>query len=193
MGAHKSMSRASVRRCSAGGARKLGNFWTCLRSGAIRGGDPQDFEAAAQTDLAFERTWVSFLRPIGNVVTAPACVARSYGPRQQRRHFAACRARHSGYVVPGANYFLGFNRYPSAREFIDAGVPVGLATDYNPGSLLPPASFGCRWLHAHEMSPAEAVAAGHDQWRVGTRLQDRKGSIEPGKDADWQCRRRELS
>src|SRR5262249_13359268 len=31
--------------------------------------------------------------------------------------------------VPGANYFLGFTRYPAARAFIDAGVPVALATD----------------------------------------------------------------
>src|ERR1019366_4294520 len=37
-------------------------------------------------------------------------------------------------LVPGANYFLGLGRYPDARRFIDAGVAVALATDYNPGS-----------------------------------------------------------
>ena len=36
--------------------------------------------------------------------------------------------------VPGANYFLGVKEYPPARKFIDAGVPVALATDYNPGT-----------------------------------------------------------
>lgn len=88
--------------------------------------------------------------------------------------------------VPGANYFLGLNRYPSAREFIDAGVPVGLATDYNPGSS-PTASmpFVMSLACTHmKMSPAEAVAAATINGAWALRLQDRKGSIEPGKDAD---------
>src|SRR5262249_38812835 len=37
-------------------------------------------------------------------------------------------------LVPGANYFLGLNKFPPARKLIDAGAPVALATDYNPGS-----------------------------------------------------------
>jgi len=37
-------------------------------------------------------------------------------------------------LVPGANYFLGLKEYPNARRLIDAGVPVALATDYNPGT-----------------------------------------------------------
>ena len=37
-------------------------------------------------------------------------------------------------LVPGANYFLGMKRYPDARDLIDTGVPVALATDYNPGT-----------------------------------------------------------
>ena len=37
-------------------------------------------------------------------------------------------------LVPGANYFLATKSYPPARKLIDAGVPVALATDYNPGS-----------------------------------------------------------
>jgi len=35
-------------------------------------------------------------------------------------------------LLPGANYFLGLKEYPNARKLIDAGVPVALATDYNP-------------------------------------------------------------
>ena len=38
-------------------------------------------------------------------------------------------------LVPGANYFLGLKEYPDARRLIDAGVPVALATDYNPRYL----------------------------------------------------------
>jgi imidazolonepropionase len=88
--------------------------------------------------------------------------------------------------VPGANYFLGLDKYPAARKFIDAGVPVALATDYNPGSS-PTASmpFVMSLACTHmKMSPAETVAAATINGACALRLQDRKGSIEPGKDAD---------
>jgi len=88
--------------------------------------------------------------------------------------------------VPGANYFLGLGRYPDARRFIDAGAAVALATDYNPGSSptlsMPMAmSLACTQM---KMSPAEAIAAAtiNGAWALG--LPDRKGSVEPGKDAD---------
>jgi imidazolonepropionase len=89
-------------------------------------------------------------------------------------------------LVPGANYFLGLSQYPAARKFIDAGVPVALATDYNPGSS-PTASmpFVMSLACTHmKMSPAEAVAAATINGACALGLQGRKGSIESGKDAD---------
>jgi imidazolonepropionase len=89
-------------------------------------------------------------------------------------------------LVPGANYFLGLREYPPARKLIDAGVAVALATDYNPGSS-PTASMpfvlslACTQM---KMSPAEAVSAATINGAWALRLQERKGSIEPGKDAD---------
>jgi imidazolonepropionase len=88
--------------------------------------------------------------------------------------------------VPGANYFLGLNEYPQARKLIDAGVPVALATDYNPGTsptLSMPMAMSLACTHM-KMSPAEAIAASTINGAWALRMADRKGTIEPGKDAD---------
>ena len=89
-------------------------------------------------------------------------------------------------LVPGANYFLGLKEYPNARRLIDAGVPVALATDYNPGTsptISMPMAMSLACTHM-KMSPAEAVAAATINGAWALRVADRKGSIEPGKDAD---------
>ncbi|MGH9521137.1 MAG: imidazolonepropionase [Terriglobales bacterium] len=89
-------------------------------------------------------------------------------------------------LLPGAVYFLGHTRYPDARKLIDSGVAVALATDYNPGSsptsnMQMVLSLACTQM---KMSPAEAIAAATINGAHALRLADRKGSIEPGKDAD---------
>src|SRR5207302_1233413 len=89
-------------------------------------------------------------------------------------------------LVPGANYFLGLEEFPPARTLIDAGAPVALATDYNPGSSPTPSmplvlSLACTRMR---MSPAEAIAAATINGAHALRLSTRKGSIETGKDAD---------
>jgi imidazolonepropionase len=89
-------------------------------------------------------------------------------------------------LVPGANYFLGLSRYPNARRFIESGVAVALATDYNPGSsptlsMAMAMSLACTHM---KMSPAEAIAAATINGAWALRLADRKGSVEAGKDAD---------
>jgi imidazolonepropionase len=89
-------------------------------------------------------------------------------------------------LVPGANYFLGMQDFPPARKLIDSGVAVALATDYNPGSSPTPSmpfvmSLACTQM---KMSPAEAITAATFNGACALRLQDRKGTIESGKDAD---------
>jgi imidazolonepropionase len=89
-------------------------------------------------------------------------------------------------LVPAANHFLGLRDYPPARKLIDAGVAVALATDYNPGtspnaSMQFVLSLACTQM---KMTPAEAIAAATINGAHALRLGDRKGSIEPGKDAD---------
>lgn len=90
-------------------------------------------------------------------------------------------------LLPGANYFLGHRDFPNARRLIDSGVPVALATDYNPGtSPTPSMSFVMSLACTHmRLTPAEAIAAGTINAACALRLQAHKGSIEPGKDADF--------
>jgi imidazolonepropionase len=89
-------------------------------------------------------------------------------------------------LVPGANYFLGMQNFPPARKLIEGGVPVALATDYNPGtspttSMPFVLSLACTHM---KMSPAEAISAATINGAHSLRMAQRKGSIEPGKDAD---------
>jgi|SRR5436305_458893 len=89
-------------------------------------------------------------------------------------------------LVPGANYFLGTGDYPPARKLIDAGAAVALATDYNPGSSPTPnmqfiLSLACTHMR---MTPAEAIASAAINGAYALGLQNSKGSLEPGKDAD---------
>lgn len=90
-------------------------------------------------------------------------------------------------LVPGANYFLGTKQYPPARKLIDEGVPVALATDYNPGSsptlsMQHVMSIACTQM---KMSPAEALVASTLNGAHALGLADRKGSLAAGKDADF--------
>lgn len=89
-------------------------------------------------------------------------------------------------LLPAANYFLGLSTFPPARKLIDSGVAVALATDYNPGtsptSSMPfVLSVACTHM---KMSPAEAITAATINGACALNLQNRKGSLEVGKDAD---------
>jgi len=89
-------------------------------------------------------------------------------------------------LLPGANYFLGHREFPDARRLIDAGVPIALATDYNPGTSPTPSlpfimSLACTHM---KMSPEEALAACTVNAACALQIEKQKGSIQPGKDAD---------
>lgn len=89
-------------------------------------------------------------------------------------------------LVPGANFFLGLSKYPPARKLIDTGAAVALATDFNPGTSPTVSMPFVLSLATTQMKMAaeEAISAATINGAWSLRVADRKGSIEPGKDAD---------
>jgi imidazolonepropionase len=90
-----------------------------------------------------------------------------------------------GVVLPIAALVLG-RPMPRARELVDAGGALALATDFNPGSAfcesLPiVCSLGCTQLG---LSPAEALAAATVNAAHVLRRADRVGRLAAGFDAD---------
>jgi imidazolonepropionase len=88
-------------------------------------------------------------------------------------------------ILPGVSFFLNHG-YAPARELIDAGVPVALATDFNPGSCMSysmPLMMTIACTHMR-MSPEEALTASTLHGAAALGLADTCGSVEPGKTAD---------
>lgn len=89
-------------------------------------------------------------------------------------------------LLPGTAFNLGLARYPPARRLIAAGVPVALATDFNPGSCFTLnmqliLSIACSQM---KMTPAEAITAATLNGAYSLGASERLGSIETGKQAD---------
>ncbi len=89
-------------------------------------------------------------------------------------------------LLPGCCFHLGLARYAPARELIEAGAIVGLATDYNPGtsptlSMPMILSLACTQMR---MTPAEALGAATINAAYSLGRQKQTGSLEVGKLAD---------
>ena len=100
---------------------------------------------------------------------------------------ALMRANVQPVLLPGSVYVLGSTRYPRAREMIEAGLAIVLATDFNPGSSPTPSmpmvlSLACTQM---KMSPAEAITASTVNAAYSVNRGDRIGSLEPGKPANF--------
>ena len=84
---------------------------------------------------------------------------------------------------PGSKLFSGMKDYPDARRLIDAGVPVALATDYNPGTsptISMPMAMSLACTHM-KMSPAEAVAAATINGAWALRMAESQGQHRAGE------------
>jgi len=89
-------------------------------------------------------------------------------------------------LLPVTTWFLMKDHHAPARAFIEAGVPVAIGTDFNPGTSPTPSltlamSFACINLR---MSPDEVLAAVTINAARSLALEDEIGSIEIGKAAD---------
>jgi imidazolonepropionase len=88
-------------------------------------------------------------------------------------------------LLPGSSFFLGLND-PPARKMINAGLPVALASDYNPGSspsgnMKMVMSLGCIKLR---MLPEEVINAVTINAAYAMGLSGTHGSIARGKVAN---------
>lgn len=89
-------------------------------------------------------------------------------------------------LLPGTSFNLGMGKFAKARQMIEAGVPVALSTDYNPGScpteniqlVMTLASLRMR------MTPEEVITAVTINSASSVGRQEEIGSIMVGKKAD---------
>lgn len=89
-------------------------------------------------------------------------------------------------LLPGVPFFLMKNTYAPARKMIENGVPVALATDFNPGTcpsenMQMIITLACLKMG---MTPAQAINAATINAAHAIGMAHRLGSIEVGKQAD---------
>ncbi len=87
-------------------------------------------------------------------------------------------------ALPGAAYFLNLS-FPPARDLINAGLPLAIASDYNPGSsptgnMQMMVSMACIKM---KMTPEEAFNAATLNTAAAMEVLDSHGSITKGKNA----------
>ena len=89
-------------------------------------------------------------------------------------------------LMPGVPFFLNTGLYPDGRRIVDAGVPVALATDFNPGSC---PAFSMLMVVALAvlrcgLTVNEALTAATINSAFAVDRGAETGSLAPGKQAD---------
>ncbi len=99
---------------------------------------------------------------------------------------ALARSGVTAVLLPGTSFFLMKHRYAPARRLVEAGVPVALATDCNPGSSHTESMPMVLVLAVFELglSIEESLTAATLNSACCLGLGAEIGSIEPGKRAD---------
>lgn len=90
-------------------------------------------------------------------------------------------------LLPGTTFYLGKTQYAPARAMLEAGLPVALATDRNPGSctlesMMLMIGLGCLRM---KMTPIEAFRAATENGARALRLEETCGRLAVGQAADF--------
>jgi imidazolonepropionase len=146
-------------------------------------------EAAQRAGLGL-RVHASQFQDLGAVELAVSMGAASVDHLEAaspRAVEALARSSTVAALLPASVAHLGLTRFAPARALIDAGAAVALATDMNPGTSPTPGmpavlSLACSYM---KMQPAEAITAATWNGACALELQNRAGSLEAGKPADF--------
>jgi imidazolonepropionase len=89
-------------------------------------------------------------------------------------------------LLPGTLFFLGRKEYAPARQLLDSGATVALASDFNPGSCATPSlplvmTIACSQMR---MDPLEALVAATRNGARALRIDDGRGTLAFGAPAD---------
>lgn len=89
-------------------------------------------------------------------------------------------------LLPGASFFLSMKKYPPAKDMIEQGVAVALATDLNPGSSMTESlpmmmTMGCTM---YKLLPKEVIQATTIHAARSMGREEEIGTLEVGKQAD---------
>lgn len=90
-----------------------------------------------------------------------------------------------GVLLPACSFFLGVEQAPG-RRIVDVGLPVAVATDYNPGSSMVESlpltmTIACTQMR---LTPSETLIATTANAAAAIDRHDRIGVIKPGMQAD---------
>ena len=90
-------------------------------------------------------------------------------------------------LLPATTFFLGSDTYAPGRKMWDVGLPVAIATDFNPGSSMTQSmpfviAVACLKL---KLSPLEAIQAATIHAARSLKMEKTVGSLEEGKQADF--------
>jgi imidazolonepropionase len=93
-----------------------------------------------------------------------------------------------GVLLPGTSFFLDLPAKARARDMVGEGLPVAVASDFNPGSCMSQSmplmvSLACVQLR---LSPAEALVAATANGAAALGRGSRVGHLRPGWEADFQ-------
>ena len=99
---------------------------------------------------------------------------------------ALARSKTVAVSLPCTPFGLSEPDYSPAKEMIEAGCTLAIASDLNPGTawcgnMQFVIALACRYM---KMTPAQAIAAATINAAAAIKLDDRIGSIEAGKQAD---------